>query len=584
MCRCADSTKRCPFGRIGEGCEINFLSPCQLGPDLPAYCGEMNPHSCECFRRCSQFFCGNTSAGGQICDGYNVAQSRRCFHREGVDPDQQYSAFPEEDEKGINAVIAGALDGNYRAAPLSKCPDRCNNRGMCGHYNENPPRYYCSCYASYSGNSCELSTNRCYLQCNGRGTCTDSFCKCEPPYFSIGCSRSKVYPANYSRPSPVKFKIYMRVQLRACCSSRSYELNTRDAYDKVPWAGWQKFDENYIAYQQFLEQFLLSPVRTEDPSEANLFYIPMLLYGYSGTPGGPSRAPQVDSLCNMMPGQAHIDLVLDQIAHKWPYWNRTRGRDHFYWAPADRGACYHKGLAEQAIKVSHFGLHATNNSIDLGDLYSHNQMSPDHGCYHPLRDVVAPPFEKLAASWLNTTLRLGLDGNIKGKNATFYFSGNVQGINLMYSGGTRQKLQALIKQWDDPEFGFVEGRLQEGAYEQRIRESRFCLAPYGHGYGMRLGQCIFAGSIPVIVQEHVFQPLEDVLPYEAFSIRLTNDDLPQLREILRGITEAQYRELMTGLLRYSLALSWDTSLGGTAFDYTISALRRRYMNLKSLHY
>lgn len=37
--------------------------------------------------------------------------------------------------------------------------------------------------------------------------------------------------------------------------------------------------------------------------------------------------------------------------------------------------------------------------------------------------------------------------------STFYFSGNVQGINLMYSGGTRQKLQALIKQWDDPEFG-----------------------------------------------------------------------------------------------------------------------------------
>lgn len=52
---------------------------------------------------------------------------------------------------------------------------------------------------------------------------------------------------------------------------------------------------------------------------------------------------------------------------------------------------------------------------------------------------------------------------------------------------------------------FVEGRLQEGAYEQRIRESRFCLAPYGHGYGMRLGQCIFAGSIPVIVQVKLWQ-------------------------------------------------------------------------------
>jgi hypothetical protein len=31
-----------------------------------------------------------------------------------------------------------------------------------------------------------------------------------------------------------------------------------------------------------MEQFLLSPVRTEDPSEANLFYIPSFTYAYSG--------------------------------------------------------------------------------------------------------------------------------------------------------------------------------------------------------------------------------------------------------------------------------------------------------------
>ena len=36
---------------------------------------------------------------------------------------------------------------------------------------------------------------------------------------------------------------------------------------------------------QFLEQFLLSPVRTEDPSEANLFYIPAFNYFYSGACG-----------------------------------------------------------------------------------------------------------------------------------------------------------------------------------------------------------------------------------------------------------------------------------------------------------
>ena len=45
-------------------------------------------------------------------------------------------------------------------------------------------------------------------------------------------------------------------------------------------------------------------------------------------------------------------------------------------------------------------------------------------------------------------------------------------------------------------------------------------------------------------QEHVAQPFEDVLPYEAFSIRLSNDDLPLVREILRGVTDAQYRQLL----------------------------------------
>lgn len=42
----------------------------------------------------------------------------------------------------------------------------------------------------------------------GRGTCLDTFCHCKPPFFSTGCSRSRVYPANHSRPSPVAFKIY----------------------------------------------------------------------------------------------------------------------------------------------------------------------------------------------------------------------------------------------------------------------------------------------------------------------------------------------------------------------------------------
>ena len=86
------------------------------------------------------------------------------------------------------------------------------------------------------------------------------------------------------------------------------------------------------------------------------------------------------------------------------------------------------------------------------------------------------------------------------------------------------------------------------------------------------------------VQDHVYQPYEELPPYEDFSIRLNNQDLPHLREILRGVTDEQYRRLLENLLRYRDAFMWDRSLGGRAFDYTIAALRRRHLALKARYF
>lgn len=244
-----------------------------------------------------------------------------------------------------------------------------------------------------------------------------------------------------------------------------------------------------------------------------------------------------------------------------------------------------------------------------------------------------------------------------------FFAGSNLDSEWAYSGGARQTLFRLAAEWADPELGMNDGKVRKTAwqgcptaaeevclhysgcqgwpavlerspapalahhappsqvedYQTAQRESKFCLAAYGWGWGVRLHQAILAGCIPVIVAEHVFQPYEvsrrgeerghgwrcvavclqlplqrvpaalppappshaavmhssssspqlpppprglllpslnsplllavppnipcpqEVLPYEAFSIRLTNADLPQLREILRGVTDAQYR-------------------------------------------
>jgi hypothetical protein len=131
-----------------------------------------------------------------------------------------------------------------------------------------------------------------------------------------------------------------------------------------------------------------------------------------------------------------------------------------------------------------------------------------------------------------------------------------------YSGGVRQELHRLAGQLQQEGIQILDGRVND--YMQRVlrsrcaaplpdarparpshrarsaaacdtqrlppvlsmqwrplpRSCRYCLAPYGWGWGMRLSQVILSGCVPVIIQPHVFQPFEDVLDYDAFSVRL----------------------------------------------------------------
>jgi hypothetical protein len=66
------------------------------------------------------------------------------------------------------------------------------------------------------------------------------------------------------------------------------------------------------------------------------------------------------------------------------------------------------------------------------------------------------------------------------------------------------------------------------AFASQIRSAKFCLSAFGHGWGIRTNIYMAHGCVPVIIQDHVFQPYEDVLPYERFTVRLRKSQLPQV--------------------------------------------------------
>ena len=51
------------------------------------------------------------------------------------------------------------------------------------------------------------------------------------------------------------------------------------------------------------------------------------------------------------------------------------------------------------------------------------------------------------------------------------------------------------------------------------------------------------GCIPVIVQDQILAPWENVLNFSAFAVRVPRSDLPRLPEILRAIPEARVQEM-----------------------------------------
>jgi hypothetical protein len=52
------------------------------------------------------------------------------------------------------------------------------------------------------------------------------------------------------------------------------------------------------------------------------------------------------------------------------------------------------------------------------------------------------------------------------------------------------------------------------------------------------------------LQDHVFQPYEDVIPYDDFSIRLASKDVPSIKQLLEAVSPAEWRRLHEGLKKW----------------------------------
>ncbi|GIL47983.1 hypothetical protein Vafri_4706 [Volvox africanus] len=576
----------CPWGYAGPACEVDRMSACRQTQDDPGSCGTLWPKSCECYQACQRLYCGgalqssfcthelgqfmwdahcwvaknpNTAFGSRLPENFASETTwYQHFPREG-------EAFSSSLELPGDRVGLSNWEGGHKVYPLEQCPNQCSNgRGVCfkWHHWDAPQ---CLCRKGYNGTSCEVEddSEACWFSptCGGRGRCRSGFCHCQPGFFGFGCHRTTAYrPATPGllpdiRPR-TKLKIYM------------YDLPWDIAFPYEYNDGHFGRDAMYKAYEYFMMYFLEDKaVRTENPYEANLFYVPMLLYFYIGNVRDP--VPQAT-------------LVLDYVRKNWPFYNRTGGRDHFYFMTGDRGTCsIPRWMQDSCIKLVHFGMQRRGITWQ-------GVPNSEYACVQVKRDLIVPPLNMFLellpsgteAHYQSVVANRGYDGN---RTLLFFFAGGV-GDGTEYSGGVRQAIKKLLSSLNPkpPDVEFVEGRASN--YRDLLQTSKFCIAPYGYGWGLRLVQAIEYGCIPLIIQDNVYQPFEDFLPYEEFSVRMRLADVPHMVELLRTYTEDQLAKLRLGLAKYYRAFIWNREYSGMAYEWTLAGLERRLAHIQSEYF
>ncbi|CAM8952515.1 unnamed protein product [Rhodiola kirilowii] len=290
-----------------------------------------------------------------------------------------------------------------------------------------------------------------------------------------------------------QFKIYI------------YDEGERQVFHNGPCQGILAIEGYFINQMEMGNRFV-----TKDQEEAHLFFLPFsityliqFVYVVDSHQWGPMR--------NTIKDYVRV------ISEKYPYWNRSLGADHFVLACHDWGP-----------EISFSVPHLYKNSIRA--LCNANTSER----FIPSKDVSIPeipiPYQD------NVKSLLGGPPPSK-RDILAFFAG----------GGDHGPIRPiLLKHWENKDKDMeVHQYLPKGVdYYQMMRRAKFCLCPSGYEVASpRAVESLYTGCVPVLLKSGYTRPFSDVLNWDAFSISVPIEDIPNLKNILTSISQRRYLSL-----------------------------------------
>lgn len=567
---------RCFHGYSGDGCTEKLQLECNyLGsPDQPFGHWVVSICPANCDKTRAMCFCGE----GTKYPNRPLAET--CG----------FQFNPPSEPDGPRIVNWTVIDQDVFTTNGS-IPGWCNVDPAEAYAGKAKVKEECDCkYDGLAGRLCEVPVESvCINQCSGHGHCRGGFCQCDNGWYGVDCSTPSVISSirewpSWLRPAWIDIpddthangKI---VNLNAVVAKKRPLIYVYDLppefnslllegrhfklecvnrlYDGDNVTVWT--EQLYAAQIALYENLLASPHRTLNGEEADFFFVPVL---DSCIITRADDAPHL-SIQEHMGLRSSLTLeyyknAYNHIVEQYPYWNRSSGRDHIWFFSWDEGACYAPKEIWNSMMLVHWGNTNSKHNHSTTAYWADNwdKIPSDkrgiHPCFDPDKDLVLPAWKVPDANVLASKLWAW---SHEKRKTLFYFNGNLGPAypkgrpEDSYSMGIRQKLA--------DEFGSSpnkDGKLgkqhaedvivtpaRSEDYHKDLASSLFCGVFPGDGWSGRMEDSILQGCIPVVIQDGIFLPYENVLNYDSFAVRLPEEEIPNLIKILRGFNETEIK-------------------------------------------
>ena len=364
-----------------------------------------------------------------------------------------------------------------------------------------------------------------------------------------------------------------------------HELPPSIAADARKWqTAMYKQDPNYKAEWRFYSRLLNDwSLRTDRPDAAKLFYVPMWSIGAVGNTAYKHNLIHFDRIIRALLEHRFSPLNGSKIFAT--QWKRNQSATVVFFG-GDKGACL---LPPGPIYMHHWGLQTDWAHMLDPDSYTPPKDPSDPASRYDRRcsspsDVIVPPGVRLrrppdppTQDAANSSGLLPLDAPASSYDCDLFFAGSITkrpGTVCMQHNGSSapcysQGVRAAIfaHHFNRTSRFCLAERLPREAHDKLLRRSRFCLCANGEGFGIRLSLALSWGCVPLLIQPKVRQPLDDLLPYDSFSLRLGLEDIPTLHEALDRVTVAEHAKLRIAGARYVDAFNWADEHGGKAYEW-----------------